>query len=312
MSAREDAGDRLRRLLAVIPWLLERGGASVEEIAERFDVDEARVVRDLTLAGLCGVPPFTPDQLIDIFVDEDGSVVASPGAFFTRPLRLTAAEGFTLLAAGRTLLAVPGVDQQGALARALDKLAAALGAEGVDVELEEPEHLAALRRAIEEHERVEIEYYTASRDEVKRRTVDPLAVFASEGHWHLLAHCHLVGGERDFRVDRVLGLVATGERFTPRASAIDPMAPESFRPGAEAQAVTLLLPATARWVVETYPTRRVRERKGGRLEVELAVSGRAWLERLLLGVGPDAEVLDPPELRDAARQAAARVLARYS
>jgi len=311
MRGREDAGDRLRRLLAVIPWLLERGGASVEEIAERFDVDPDRVVRDLSLAGLCGVPPFTPDQLIDIFVDDDGSVVASPGPFFTRPLRLTAAEGFTLLTAGRTLLAVPGVDREGPLARGLDKLADALGGAGVDVALEEPEHLAALRRAVDDHEQVEIEYYTASRDEVTTRAVDPLAVFASEGHWHLIAHCHQAGGERDFRVDRIRGLVRTGERFTPRDTAIDPMAPDSFRPGAEARTVRLRLPADAWWVVETYPTRKVTERKDGRIDVELAVSGQAWLERLLLALGPGAEVRDPSDLRDAGRQAAARVLARY-
>lgn len=311
MTGREDAGDRLRRLLALIPWLLERGGASVAEIADRFDVDERRVERDLTLAGMCGVPPFTADQLIDIWVDEDGTVFAHPGRFFTRPLRFSAAEGFTLLAAGRTLLAVPGSDPEGPLAGAVDKLAAALGSSGagVDVALEEPEHLEALRAAAAAGDRVEVEYYAASRDDVTRRRIDPLAVFAAEGHWHVVAHCHLAGGERDFRVDRIRSLAATGERFQPRRADVDPAA--AFRPGAEAQTVTLLLPTEARWVTESYPTQRVEERDGGRLEVELAVSGRAWLERLLLRVGPDAEVLEPGELRDAGRDAAARLLARY-
>jgi predicted DNA-binding transcriptional regulator YafY len=36
-----------------------------------------------------------------------------------------------------------------------------------------------------------------------------------------------------------------------------------------------------------------------------------WLERLLLQLGPDAEVLDPAELKSVGRDAAARVLARY-
>lgn len=311
MTAREDAGDRLRRLLAIVPWLLSEGGATIAEIAERFGVDETRVARDLSLAGMCGVAPFTPDELVDIVVMEDGTVEAQPGKFFARPLRLTATEGFTLLAAGRTLLAVPGVDQAGALARALEKLAAALGGAGIDVELEEPEHLQTLRAAADEGRQVEIEYYTASRDEVTTRAVDPLTVFAAEGHWHLIAHCHLVAGERDFRVDRIRGLTPTGERFDPRPPETDPTSPVAFRPGADAEAVTLLVPAAARWVAESYPTRSVEEEPDGRLRVELAVSGRAWLERLLLRVGPDAEVIEPAELRDAGAQAAARVLARY-
>ena len=62
--------------------------------------------------------------------------------YFTRPLRLTAAEGFALLAAGRALLAVPGSDEHGPLATALDKLEAALGVSEVVVDFAAPEHLA--------------------------------------------------------------------------------------------------------------------------------------------------------------------------
>ena len=305
---REDAGHRLRRLLAIVPWLVEQGGATVTEIAERFGLSEDKVVRDLELASCCGLPPFTPDQLIDVWVDEDGTVYAHPGPFFERPLRLSAAEGFTLLAAGRTLLAIPGVDEHGALGRALEKLAAALGGADVDVELEEPEHLAALRRAIEDRERVEVEYYTASRDEVTRRRIDPHTLYASEGHWHVVAQCHLAGGERDFRVDRVRSLSPTGEHFEPPARRPGP-APRFER--ADADIVTITLPAWARWVVESYPTRSVQELKDGRLRVDLAVSGRAWLERLLLRVGSEAQVQAPRALADVGREAAARVLARY-
>jgi len=307
--AREDAGHRLRRLLAMVPWLVEQGGATVSEIAARFGLAEDRVVHDLELASCCGLPPFTPDQLIDVFVDEDGTVYANPGPFFDRPLRLSAAEGFTLLATGRTLLAIPGVEEHGALARALDKLAAALGGADVDVELEEPEHLAALRGAVDEHERVEIEYYTASRDEVTRRQVDPHAVFASEGHWHVVGHCHLAGDARDFRVDRIRTLVSTGDNFDPPGAAVDRT--PGFETRADADVVSVTLPAWARWVVEAYPTRSVKELGEGRLQVELAVSGQAWLERLLLRVGAEAEVTGPPEFVEVGRQAAERILARY-
>ena len=62
---------------------------------------------------------------------------------------------------------------------------------------------------------------------------------------------------------------------------------------------------------ESYPTEDVRERRDGRLDVDLVVSEDAWLERLLLRLGPDAEVVAPKGRRDAAAAAAARVLARY-
>ncbi len=46
---------------------------------------------------------------------------------------------------------------------------------------------------------------------------------------------------------------------------------------------------------------------GDDLVVELPVLSTRWLERLLLRLGPTAEVLDPPELRDVGATAAARL-----
>jgi predicted DNA-binding transcriptional regulator YafY len=47
------------------------------------------------------------------------------------------------------------------------------------------------------------------------------------------------------------------------------------------------------------------------VEIELFVGGDAWLERLLLQLGPDARVVRPPEYRRLAADAAERILRRY-
>ncbi len=75
--------------------------------------------------------------------------------------------------------------------------------------------------------------------------------------------------------------------------------------------VTLLLPASAAWVAEAYPAESVEETPEGQLRVRLAVSEPAWLARVLLRVGPDARVEDPPEMRTVAADAANRIARRY-
>jgi len=75
--------------------------------------------------------------------------------------------------------------------------------------------------------------------------------------------------------------------------------------------VRLRLAPDAAWVAETVPTEEVTPRRGGGFDVVLAVSGPAFLERLLLQLGPSARVLDPPEAAAARADAAGRVLARY-
>ena len=101
---------------------------------------------ELELAAMCGLPPFV-DEMIDIFVDEDTVFVGVP-RLFTKPLRLTAPEGFALLAAGRAAMQLPGADPDGPLGRGLAKLAAALGEEPDDAALVDgPGGDAARRRA---------------------------------------------------------------------------------------------------------------------------------------------------------------------
>ena len=134
------AEQRLRRLLVMLPWLMERGEVPVREVAERFDLSESDVVGDLELAAMCGLPPFV-DELIDVFIDE-GMIVVGVPRLFTRPLRLNSVEAFELLAAARVAMELPGADPDGALARGLAKLARALGEDdtaGVKIELDKPE-----------------------------------------------------------------------------------------------------------------------------------------------------------------------------
>jgi predicted DNA-binding transcriptional regulator YafY len=66
------------------------------------------------------------------------------------------------------------------------------------------------------------------------------------------------------------------------------------------------------WLVESIPSAGPPEPVGDRVELELFVGGDAWLERLLLRLGPDAGVVDPPEFRGLAAEAASRILRLYS
>jgi predicted DNA-binding transcriptional regulator YafY len=65
------------------------------------------------------------------------------------------------------------------------------------------------------------------------------------------------------------------------------------------------------WVVDAVPVIESSTLPDGRTEVVLGVVSTVWLERLLLQLGPDAEILEPAELRGLAGDAAKRVLAKY-
>ena len=305
---RKVPGADIQRILALVPFLVANPGVEKVVVAERFGLTLDELDADLDLVLMIGVPPFSGGDYID--VDDDGEHITLLMAdSFRRPVRLSPAEGLALLAAGRALLAVPGADASGPLSAALAKLEVALGAPELVVSLAAPTHLDAVRASYERQERIEIDYLGAARAEPTTRRIDPTAVFCAVGEWYVEAFCHHADGERLFRIDRIRAVRPTRERFVPP----DDLAPalEVYRPRADDPRVTIDLRPRAHWVAERYPVETQTQRDNGDLRVRIAVTERAFLERLLVRLGPDARVVEPAEWRSVAVEPARRILARY-
>ena len=297
----------------------------MSELAGRFGITPAELVADLELAACCGLPPYTPDQLMEVIVDED-EVVAHLGAELARPRRFSAAEGFALAASARAILAVPGADADGALASALAKLETVLGGRGrLQVDLDEPRHLAEVRAALADHAQLEVEYLGIGRDAPTTRVVDPTGLTLLQGEWYLDGYCHRAEGSRRFRVDRMLALRRTGH---PACHAADEAAPTSgaaaapapgaapaeapFVPGADATVAEVVVDSAGSWVAEAFPVLGTEDLGGGRLLVRLAVANPDWFAGVLLQLGPHAREVRPPELAEAGTALAHAALRRYA
>lgn len=302
--------DRLRRLLVMLPWLMERGDAPVAEMAARFELTETELIGDLELAALCGLPPFI-DEMIDVYIDE-GVVFAGLPRLFTKPLRLTAPEGFALLSAGRAAMQLPGADVDGALARALDKLAGVLGDDGVVVDVPQPPATVDLAAAIADNARLGVRYWSAARDEATERTITPRSIFLDRGDWYVIADDSRSGELRTFRIDRFESWARTGEIDPPAegAVAVGPPHGDDWFADSDVPSVVLRLAPQARWAAERYPVREERD-DGDALIVRMAVANERWLRTLLLRLGPHAEVLEPAEWHDLGAGAASQLLERY-
>jgi proteasome accessory factor C len=170
------------------------------------------------------------------------------------------------------------------------------------------ELIGRLQDAAAAHEQVSIDYYSFGRDAASIRDVDPWSVYSAGGQWYVAAWCHQADDERLFRVDRIRSVTPTGRTFDPPPAR---PAPDTFHPVDALPRVELDLDPADRWVLETYPTESVTEGADGRTRAVLAVGAAAWLDRLVLRLGPRSWVTGPPEARAAAAAAAARVRARY-
>ncbi len=307
----------MRRVLAVVPWIVANPGQKVAEVATRFGLSENELLSDLNVVFMVGLPPYSPDALVDVQIDDEGRVTIQLADFFSRPLRLSPDQGLALLASSDGLLSIPGTDPEGALARALNKLGGALGIgvnEALEVHLGDAEAtmLDQLREAARAGREVALVYYSYGRDQRTERTVDPWRVFADAGSWYLNAWCHRARGERIFRLDRIEQLEVLDSPATNRPGDAGDRA-TVFQPRDDDPRVTVALNPNAFWVADYYPV-EVMSRSVTEMVVEVVVSAVPWLERLLIRLGPDAEVRSSEGLdnaTDLAKGTASRVLTKY-
>ncbi len=309
----ERADDRLVRLLGIVSYLETAGAVPVEQLAERFGVSSAQLLRDIDALWVSGTPGYWPDDLIDFDADsyERGIVRLTEARGMTRPLRLGAREAVALIAAlramGETVAVQVDADRAAVVASALGKLTDATGeaAAAVDVRLApegNPEVVAVVSSAVTAGHRLRIRYVTAA-DVASEREVDPVSLHTQDEHAYLLAWCHRAGGRRTFRMDRILaatdlGVPVAGHDVEPE---ID------FAPTGEAPIVTVVFASPARAVAEQVPVESVRNLPDGSFEVTLRVTNPAWLRQLLLARAGQVLSVSPAlfatEVADAARAA---------
>jgi proteasome accessory factor C len=309
----EGVAQRLPRLLALVPYLLVRPGVPIEEVAADFSITVPVLRRDLELLWMCGLPGYGPGDLIDLSFEGD-TVTVTFDAGMRRPLRLSGAEATALVVALRALAETPGVLDAGSVRRALAKIEAAAGqAEGVVVGLATREEaaLSAVRDALDHRRALHIRYYTPARDTVSERTVDPMRLLLVEGRSYLEAWCRWAEEVRLFRLDRIEHVATLDEPALPppHARPTDVSA-GLFRAQPDQQIAVLTLAPDARWVAEYYPVDELIEGEGGAATVRMRFAETGWMVRLVLGLGADVVVREPPELAAAVAQRALAAVRR--
>ena len=313
------SAERLRRLLALVPYVVARRAVGLAETAATFGMTERELIDDLNLAWCVELKSPEPYCPIDLSY-EDGMVTISQAESIARPLRLAADEASALLVALR-MLAEAGGDGD-AVTRLIAKIEDAAGAAAapssqVSIEIEGSNERgvpAALTAALTTGKRVHLRYYVHGRDEATERDVDPIKLLVVEGRTYLRGWCRLAEGLRTFRLDRVLDVevLDVPASVPEEAQSEDADVDEGlFRPSESDVQVELELAPGARWVAEYYPCESVTELGEGRLRIVVRTPDTGWVRRLALRHGEEVRVTAPAELADEVRSAAAAALALY-
>jgi len=309
MAKRPDTAARARRLLALLPLLKRGASVRLAELARTVGCTPDEVAADLAVLTMCGVPPFSPSDMIELDLDGDTVTVYMEPPAMDRPVRLTPAEARALV----TALEAAEYDPAGPL---VGRLLAAASASVAADELERTVRAGAsaggtadiyttLASAADERVAVRITYFTGSSGRTSERVVHPFALVVRLGAWYLVAFCETTGEERVFRLDRIRSAERTGARFERPGSVPTAVAPPAGTlPVAEIRFVVgSMLPDENQW-----PGAVFEHQADGTTLVRVGYQSSSWIARRVVAHLGDAEVLAPPEVRKAVRALAARTL----
>jgi proteasome accessory factor C len=301
----DTAAAQLQRVLDLIPRLADGEEHPIADVARELGRSPRELLGDLNGISARFDTPGGFVEGVSIFVEDDKVCVSA--SQFLRPMRLTMPElcalelGLTLIRRERT----PA--EQGPIDRALERLRDAItnvpsndrheGTRYADLDTAgSAEHLSVLKAAVRARTRVWLRYRAGGASESTERVVSPHAVVFSEQMWYLVATGD-DDGLRFFRLDRIEAVKQVDEPFE-RDDALLLRVHETGRAFASEGTVRMRVrysPRIARWVAE----REGRELDGdGGLTMEHPLADESWAVRHVLQYGPDAEVLEPAELRD--------------
>jgi proteasome accessory factor C len=293
--------ERTARLLDLVPYINSHQGISLKELAQVFDVSQSQMTNDLTTLWMCGLPGYTPLELMDLDF-ESGFVTIRNAETLAKPRSITFDEGVALVL-GLDLLRSTIASDRTDLLQSIDLLSKRLahlinlpsGLSATTVINQEIS--AAITQAMGSRSGLKISYHSLYRDEVSTRLILPIELIEKDGQRYLSSYCYSASDFRQFRIDRI------------QAAQVETVPEQLAQTPIQNSGITSVIQVLVK-------TREISERfKQSELRVntqfEFQSFSRQWIERSILASGNAVALQSPPEIRKSISQVAQSILDRY-
>ncbi len=297
------ASNRALRAMDLIPYIVENPGVSTSELAQKFSVTVKQIEEDLSLIFMCGLPGYTPYDLIDL-VFEDGIVSVIDPQVLTKPRNFSKAEHVAIVLGLEILKNLAGdkPDYQLKISQVLSKLNKSVPNIEVVLKNEQSfQYFQVINQAIKLSRSLQIVYNSESKDEQKIRSVIPVRMFLQNAQVYLVAHDPDSGIEKVFKLSN-LTACELGDIVKIPSSIVHE---ESFK-------VEILVDDKHRMFIERNSSIIVEQRQiVGATKATIKVQSMDWIKRAVVSNAPGIQVISPPDLASWVKETASKMISLY-
>ena len=292
---------RTARLLDLVPFLNTHQGIALKELAAHFDVTPTQMSADLMTLWMCGLPGYTPLELMDLEF-ESGFVTIRNASTLAKPRTITFQEGVALLL-GLDLVASSIPEERADLLKSVQSLRERLTKLlGVPIKLSVVAATSGavsttITQAIQSNGGLEIRYHSLYKDQISERSVMPIDLYDSNGQQYMRAFCFTANDYREFRVDRIESARATVFPAQVSANVVN-QEKIAFQITAQSHSRDV----AERFAISDMPLETA---------IELSSFSRQWIERSVMASGAAVILNSPLEIRAELVKKAQLVLNRY-
>jgi len=314
----ETALSRTARALDLIPYILEHPGISLDELATAFATSKEQLVSDLNLLFVCGLPGYTPLELIDLAFEDEIVSVIDPQVL-DHPRTFTRGEVVALQLALNTLADFPALskEMQGAvlsiskrlhdlLPTQISDLAARLAVTNDGLPENWIATISTISQALQRGRWLRFNYLSATDEKPSSRSIIPQSL-TRKGEWYYLeAYLPEIKEMRTFRIDRISELTSVEPSEEWRAT--EPSLPAAIDPY---QARLIVTPPAIAFLEENSAIVTDRRDNDRGAEVVVEIFDLEWLIREVLAFGGALVLLEPQSAATEVSKRAAEILTNY-
>lgn len=301
----DSAAVRALRTMDLIPYILEHPGISINQLSKIFNVAEKEIEKDLQLAFMCGLPGYTPYELIDLTYEEGVVSIIDPQVL-NKPRNFSSNER-VVIALGLEILKEINLSNPENLKK-IDKLREKFldkkdedSVIVVEQDLSFP-FLNIINQAIFERRIVIFDYQSVSKDVLSSRNVLPHKLYLQNGNLYLSGNDVQAQSDRIFKADQILSCTIGDLADTDR-----------FHLTQQEEIVELIVNHDNFNFIERNSSIIIdQEVNNGQLHVKIRASNFDWLKRAILSNAPSIKVISPESLASEVEQMASDLISAYS